>query len=418
MNFCRLSIFTLMIFVFSSFYARRVLSEREQRVLNEEFLVAASTHNFGTVERLLEEGIDINITVSEGGQTALLLAIDSGDLEMVNFLIGNGANVNLPGGFYKETPLIRAAQLGNIEIIKTLLKHKANINLVDKNGTTPLMRALQLGDIEIVKMLIANGAKVNVADKGGITPFIIVIGRDQIDMVEVLLEKGAIINAAALAFAARMGNIKILELLLGHSGRPNVNAVGFRNTPLMEAVIGGHKKIVRLLLDKGARINLANDLGWTSLMLAVEMGHSHLVRLLLSEGADINLMNDRDETALDIAVGSFLASPLIIGFSSIDRVALSHGRDSSVSLILNRMGEILKKAPNPELKEFFDACIERALKYMDPRRANSILRIFHAFARRYHDQFPVLEKEVGLAIARRGERAFRKEAVECLRASR
>src|SRR3989339_367698 len=310
MNFCRLSIFTLMIFVFSSFYARRVLSEREQRVLNEEFLVAASTHNFGTVERLLEEGIDINITVSEGGQTALLLAIDSGDLEMVNFLIGNGANVNLPGGFYKETPLIRAAQLGDIEIIKTF---------------------------------IANGAKVNVADKGGITPFIIVIGRDQIDMVEVLLEKGAIINAAALAFAARMGNIKILELLLGHSGRPNVNAVGFRNTPLMEAVIGGHKKIVRLLLDKGARINLANDLGWTSLMLAVEMGHSHLVRLLLSEGADINLMNDRDESALDIAVGSFLSSPLIIGFSSIDRVALSHGRDSSVSLILNRMGEILKK---------------------------------------------------------------------------
>lgn len=417
MNFSRLSIFILMIFIFSSFYARKGLSEREQRVLNEEFLVAALTHNFDVVKRLLEEGIDINVTVSEGGQTALLLAIDSGDLEMVNFLIGNGANVNLPGGFYEETPLIRAAQLGNIEIIKILLKHKANINLVDKNHTTPLMRALQIGDFEIVKLLIKAGAKVNVADRGLITPLIIAIGRGQIDMVKFLLEKGAIINAAAMAFAARRGNFKIVQLLLDHSGRPDVNDMGFGNNALMEAVIGGHKKIVRLLLDKDARINLANDLGWTPLMFAVEMGHSPLVRLLLSEGADINLMNDRGETALDIAVGSFLASPRIIGFPPIDRAALAHGRDSSLSLILNQMGEILKKAPNPELKESFDATIESALKKIDSRRANSILRIFHIFARNYHNQFPDLEKKVDLIIARRGEGALRK-AVEHYRASR
>ncbi|KAH6981804.1 hypothetical protein BKA56DRAFT_549653 [Ilyonectria sp. MPI-CAGE-AT-0026] len=62
----------------------------------------------------------------------------------------------------------------------------------------------------------------------------------------------------------------------------------YGRTPLIWAAKGGHEAVVRLLLDRGADIEAADeDEGQTPLLWAAEEGYEAVVRLLLDRGADI-----------------------------------------------------------------------------------------------------------------------------------
>ena len=50
----------------------------------------------------------------------------------------------------------------------------------------------------------------------------------------------------------------------------------------------GYEKIVRLLLDHGADVNLPDRDDGNALGAASWAGHSHIVKLLLERGADVN----------------------------------------------------------------------------------------------------------------------------------
>ena len=54
------------------------------------------------------------------------------------------------------------------------------------------------------------------------------------------------------------------------------------------AATEGHQEIVRLLIDKGADLNIAIMNGSTALHMAPREGHQEIVRLLLDKGADVN----------------------------------------------------------------------------------------------------------------------------------
>ena len=59
----------------------------------------------------------------------------------------------------------------------------------------------------------------------------------------------------------------------------------------MIASKNGHIEIVRLLLDKGAKVNEQNNRGNNALIIASINGYTEIVKLLIDNGANIDLQN-------------------------------------------------------------------------------------------------------------------------------
>ena len=105
-----------------------------------------------------------------------------------------------------------------------------------------------------------------------------------------------------LAADKRQGD---MAMLLKSRADPNVLVpVEWRNyatSPLFEASVSGHTKIVRMLLGAGADINQSIGPGYTPLYNAAFQGHGETVRILAEAGADINASTDEQFTPLYIA---------------------------------------------------------------------------------------------------------------------
>lgn len=67
--------------------------------------------------------------------------------------------------------------------------------------------------------------------------------------------------------------------------------------PLNQAVIGGHREVVRLLLDHGANPQVAS----TALLRAVQNKDPDIVRMLLDAGASPQAQDASGQSALDAA---------------------------------------------------------------------------------------------------------------------
>src|SRR3990167_7146427 len=123
--------------------------------------------------------------------------------------------------------------------------------------------------------------------------------------VEAAITAGADINdtdvykPTALMEAAIGGHTDVVRLLLGRGAYIDANVNG--RVVLIEAIQKGHIDIVRLLLDRSANVNEVNFIGITALMRAVDSGHTDTVRLLLDKGANIDHVSLIGDTALSLA---------------------------------------------------------------------------------------------------------------------
>ena len=73
-------------------------------------------------------------------------------------------------------------------------------------------------------------------------------------------------------------------------------------TKLMYAANEGRIKDVKLLIEKGADVNLGQTNGETALMEAAERGYTDICKLLIENGAEINAVSIFEDTALMKAV--------------------------------------------------------------------------------------------------------------------
>lgn len=143
-------------------------------------LYAAVTNgDEGSVRKLIQRDIAINVLLPGEGRTALHEAVSRKDAKIAGLLLDARARPDVAGRFgmpraQREFPLHRAVSVGDSSLVKLLLDRGANPNVSDDGGLTPLHRAAQAGDADSAKLLLAKNAQPNRLDKGGRTPLDVV----------------------------------------------------------------------------------------------------------------------------------------------------------------------------------------------------------------------------------------------------
>jgi hypothetical protein len=102
--------------------------------------------------------------------------------------------------------------------------------------------------------------------------------------------------------SAEEGNAHAVASWLDEGGGVDARcAERYGKTLLMGAALGGHEAMVRMLLQRGAGVNLQSSLGGTALMDAAIEGHTTIVQALLDAKAEALLQATGGGTALMMA---------------------------------------------------------------------------------------------------------------------
>jgi ankyrin repeat protein len=289
---------------------------------------AAAEGNAGVVGLLINAGADFR-TPLDSGFAPLFFAVREGRTDAARILWKAGADVNGTMQPHKPTgksprpgtsPLLLAVENGHFELAVALLEAGADPN-DQRSGFTALhaltwVRKPNRGDgddgdpapfgsgnvssLEFVRKLVAHGGDVNARlDKGksgrgqlsraGATPFLLAAVTDDAPLMRLLVELGADSrlgnrdNATPLMAAAGLGTLapteeagteeealEAVQLALDLGG--DVNAVDMNGETAMHgAAYKSFPKVVKLLAEKGAKIDLwnqTNKWGWTPLRIA------------------------------------------------------------------------------------------------------------------------------------------------------
>jgi len=251
-------------------------------------LYAAREGHFDTIQLLLSSGAELEKSDADG-VTPLLMAILNGHLQATRFLIDKGANINAMD-WYGETPLWAAVDIRNLdipgphqgngvdreaalELIRTILAHGANpdartkeyppqrrwitrlgsLSWVDFTGQTAFVRAALAGDVEVMRLLLEYHADPNITTFNGTTALMAAAGVNW--TVAQTYDEGPEELLEAVKLAASLGN--------------DVNAVNSMGlTALHGAANRGSNDIISFLVEKGARLDVADKQGRTALTWA------------------------------------------------------------------------------------------------------------------------------------------------------
>lgn len=198
-----------------------------------------------------------------------------------------------------------------------------------------LLQASEIGNLEKVKKLIKAGANVNYLRENDGTGWY--CGEDYCDGADNLTEQYFEYdrnNGTPLMRAAYNGHLETVKLLINKGADVNIqNAAG--TTALMKAAYKGHLEIVKFLIDNNANINLKEQHGATALIKGVAQGHTEIVKLLLSKGADVNVAdayNCEDNVCFHEPEGTSLESAVHHGNTEMVKLLLNNGADVNFHL--------------------------------------------------------------------------------------
>ena len=99
-----------------------------------------------------------------------------------------------------------------------------------------------------------------------------------------------------------MATLELLKRTL-QAGADVHSLDSYNGTGLIRAADRGHVEIIRELLKTDIKIDHVNRLGWTALLEAIILGdggprHTEVVRLLVEAGANVNLADGQGVTPL------------------------------------------------------------------------------------------------------------------------
>lgn len=242
------------------------------------------------------------------GELPLHWAVKCGQLEMVELLLGyskkvngNVAEINATSNSHGRdcagrTPLSMIVDTLEVEeetrnnIIKLLLDNGADANIPDANGYLPLHHAVKFAfrrngtTIDSIKTLIEHTDDINaVTHSDGISALGIAVYFQLKSLINILLESGANINAPLMT----KDGFSLLHLAVcGYEERGNIEIV---------------KLVLNSCDDIATQINATTKNGSTPLHYAAATGNLEMTKLLIAKGAHVNVKNNFDVRPVDLA---------------------------------------------------------------------------------------------------------------------
>jgi ankyrin repeat protein len=212
----------------------------------------------------------MEILINFGANTfkkACQMAAQNGYIDIVKFLISKGADnyneIMVFAGYGGYKKIVQMMLDKGVTNFSETLHHATRgakveiVHLMASKGGRPINRtfeeAIKVGNIEILKMFI----EMRATDTGPTWFY-----KNDNEIVQI---------------AAKNGQIGIIEYILSKRVRIDFN------TAFENAIIGGHKKIMMMMINHGAtKLNFG-------LNKAVRAGHLELTKILLNLGAPIQM---------------------------------------------------------------------------------------------------------------------------------
>ena len=253
---------------------------------------AARDGNLAMARILVEAGAHLD-RPSANGTRPMVVAIINNHIELALYLLDKGADANAADDFYKRTPLFAALEMRDpdftrdtaspvpdkidpMDLIRALLAHGATPNA--QVNTTPFRGFYQVS--------------ANWANFDGQTPFIRAALSGDVTLMRLLLENGA------------DPNIKTYEGSTALMAAAGVNWVVAQTYSRSEEE---YLEAAKLCLDKGADVNAVNKQGFTAMHGAANRGFDKMVQLLADHGAKLDVKDSQGRTPMTYAEGVFLA---------------------------------------------------------------------------------------------------------------
>lgn len=245
------------------------------RTLPTSLVYAAQRNDVEEVRRRLEAGDDPDASDPTSLRTALHWAAWNNNVEIIDLLLAKNANLKIVERVGRPA-LSLAAASGSVAAIERLVAAKADVNARDEHGGSPILWAAGLGSPEAVEALLKAGADPNVQDANGMTP---------------------------LLWAANVGDSRNVAVL---ASNPNVqidvvDKISGENA-LMRAARNAKVDAVKVLLDRGAKVDARSQHGMTAFLFACETGDVDTIKAILAAKPDVNAKETRrGQNALDLA---------------------------------------------------------------------------------------------------------------------
>jgi uncharacterized protein len=258
-------------------------------------LFAAREGRSEVVRVLLKAGADVNEAIEtkkavalgpKAGISVLLMAVENGHFDLAIELVKAGADPNdLRAGFGAlhmvswvrkpsrgddeegNPPPIGSGKLTSLEFVKEIVALGANVNLQSKKGVsnrgilgkpgaTPFLAAASTADLPLLQLLVKLGADPKLVNSQRSTP--------------IMAAAGVGVGAPEEAPGTEPEVLESIEFLLKLGA--DINGVDASNETVMHgAAYRNHPKVVQLLADRGAKIEVwdkPNKTGLTPLVIA------------------------------------------------------------------------------------------------------------------------------------------------------
>lgn len=299
-------------------------------------------------EELLQQGASVDAQDSNGW-TPLHKASAKGHINIIKRLVEKGANLDSAKGS-RHDPLWLAAVTGHELATRFLLNKQASLPNMDRivpvvaaSGHVGVLRIVLKSLKDTRNRALSVGSSIIEASASGNEA-----------CVRLLLEEGQDLErnemqislTKAAYYALVINNTVILQLLLANGADLNTT-MGYDGTPLHSVVSYCNMTAARYLLDHGANVESINAEGDRPIHQfvhgpVISNGREPMLKLLLDRGADVNVYGSKGE------------SPLI----TVSR----QGLEDSVQRLLDRGADPLAKD-----REFNGSAIEWAAIHGHPQ---------------------------------------------------